>query len=67
MITPKPMECDNVQAKSTTTTWNWWQGNCYDGHTKDKTDDPEEEQEEKEHDISYVGKGKGKGKGKGEC
>ena len=57
MVTPKPMEVDNIQAE-----WYGW------GTSEEWQEEqaPDEGQESTEFDINYVGKG-AKGKGKGKC
>jgi hypothetical protein len=58
MVTPRPMEVDNIQAE-----WYGW-GPSQDWHEEQAPS--EEGQEGTEFDINYVGKG-AKGKGKGKC
>ena len=58
MVTPRPMEVDNIQAE-----WYGW-GPSHDWHEEQAPS--EEGQEGTEFDINYVGKG-AKGKGKGKC
>jgi hypothetical protein len=58
MVTPKPMEVDNIQAD--------WQGWGPSEEWQEEQAPSDEGQESAEFDINYVGKG-AKGKGKGKC
>ena len=54
MITPKPMEVDNVYDE-----WSWWGG---PGTAADSNVENNETDEAEEYGVNYIGKGKGKGK-----